>query len=64
MCFGPNRIAVQSWEVCELEFDFIDCGPLLLAMENFVTKDKPNFKLQSFSLYCQDKSTCVRIYSI
>ena len=35
MCFSPNSRAVQSWEVCELEFDFIDCGPLLLAIENF-----------------------------
>ena len=26
VCFGPNSIAVQSWEVCELEFDFFDCG--------------------------------------
>ena len=35
VCFGPYSRAVQSWEVCQLEFDFIDCGRLLLAIENF-----------------------------
>ena len=30
VCFGPNSVAVQSWKVCELEFDFIDCGSLLV----------------------------------
>ena len=35
MCFGPNSRAVQSWEVCELEYDFIDCGPLLFSYGEF-----------------------------
>ena len=36
VCFGLNSRAVQHWQVSELEFKFINCGPiLLLAMENF-----------------------------
>ena len=30
VCFGANSIAVQSWEVCELEFDFFDFGSLFI----------------------------------
>ena len=30
VCFGSNSRAVQLWEVCELEFDFINCGPLFI----------------------------------
>ena len=33
--FGPNSIAVQSWEVCELEFDFFDCGSLFIELWRF-----------------------------
>ena len=34
-CDGPNSIAVQAWEVCELEFDFFDCGSLCIYLWRF-----------------------------
>ena len=33
VCFGPNSIAVQSWEVCALEIEFFNGDPVL-AIEN------------------------------
>ena len=35
LCFGPNSIDVQSWEVCELEFDFFDCGSSFIKLWRF-----------------------------
>ena len=34
VCFGPNSIAVQSWEVCALEIELCFNGDPVLAIEN------------------------------
>ena len=40
VCFGPSNRAVQPRQVSELEFEFINCGPiLLLAMCKVAKKE-------------------------
>ena len=34
VCFGPNSIAVQSWEVCELEIEFFKWRACISYREN------------------------------
>ena len=52
MCFGPNSIAVQSCEVCELEFEFIQSRAYVSYGEFFKVPFAAVHELYRSNLVC------------
>ena len=52
MCFGPNGRAVQSWEVCELEFEFFQWRAYVSYGEFFKVACAAVHELYRSSLVC------------